>query len=93
MIHSYCDILVESHQRDAAESLIQEILDKGKNSEELSDVTLRDEKYVLQAVMLNRKYVAYNNSEPTEEIIQKRNKIMQRSRNYIRLIKIRIKKG
>lgn len=87
MIHSYCDILVESHQRDAAESLIQEILDKGKNSEELSDVTLRDEKYVLQAVMLNRKYVAYNNSEPTEEIIQKRNKIMQRSRNYIRLIK------
>lgn len=92
MIHSYCDILVESHQRSAAESLIQDILGKGKNTAELSDEAL-DEKYVLQSIMLNREYVAYNNSEPTEEVIQKRKKFMQQSRDYIKLIKDPHKKG
>lgn len=92
MIHSYCDILVESHRRDDAEDLIQEILAKGKCTKNLADEAL-DEKYVLQSIMLNREYVSYNNSEPFDEVIQKRIHFMRQSRDYISRIKNPHKKG
>lgn len=78
MMHSYCDILVEMHDREAAERLIQIILEKSSKAEDLDDDSA-DERNVLRAIMYNRWYVSYNTYELTEEIERKRKNYMDKS--------------
>ncbi|MDO4302229.1 MAG: restriction endonuclease [Clostridia bacterium] len=86
MLHSYCDILIQSHKREEAELLIKEVLAKSEK-EPLLDYEAADERRVLRAIMYNRWYVSYNNAEPTEEIKNKRKNYMKKSRDNINYIK------
>lgn len=84
-VHSYCDILVELHDKDAAELLIKDIIQRTSYEEKLSGEA-RDEKFVLRAIMYNRWYVSYNHAEPSDEIKNKRIYYMKESRDNIQYI-------
>lgn len=93
LLHSYCDIYIQMHQREKAISFAYEIINK-LSKEPVSDKTfvncaydeIRDEYYVLKAIMFNRIFCAYNNALPTAEIMLERNEAIKNSRLLIPLI-------
>ena len=82
------------HQREKAISFSYEIINKLAKEplpEQIlvndTDEEIRDEYYVLKAIMFNRIFCAYNNALPTDEIISERDKAIRNSRLLIPLIK------
>lgn len=94
LFHSHCDIYIQMHQREKAISFSYEIINKLAKEplpEQIlvndTDEEIRDEYYVLKAIMFNRIFCAYNNALPTDEIISERDKAIRNSRLLIPLIK------
>lgn len=81
-LHFYCDILVELHQMKEAETLINSVLEECKHIQAV-DQLHADEIAVLRAIMYNRWYVSYNNSDPMPDVQRKRAALMQESRDII----------
>lgn len=81
-LHFYCDILVELHRKGDAETLINSVLEECKHIQAV-DQLHSDEIAVLRAIMYNRWYVAYNNSDPMPNIQRKRAELMKKSREII----------
>lgn len=94
IFHSYCDIYIQMHQRENAISFAHEVINKLASEPipkqsliNIADEELKDEYYVLKAIMFNRIFCAYNNAFPTAEIVQERDEAMKNSRSFIPLIK------
>lgn len=81
-LHFYCDILVELHQKEDAETLIDSVLKECRNIHAV-DQWRSDEIAVLRAIMYNRWYVAYNSADPLPDIQRKRVQLMKKSREII----------
>lgn len=88
-LHFYCDILVELHRKDDAETLINSVLEECKHIQ-VTDQLRSDEIAVLRAIMYNRWYVAYNNADPTPDIQRKRAELMKKSREIIPQIQTKL---
>ena len=93
IFHSHCDIYIQMHQRDNAVNFAYKIISR-LSREPIHNQSLinnayeeiRDEYYVLKAIMFNRIFCAYNNAFPTDEIILKRNDAIRNSRSLIPFI-------
>lgn len=93
LFHSHCDILIQMHHREEAIAFAEKILnalqeepiqEQMQTNEDYREKL--DEYYVLKAIMYNRIFCAYNNHYPNENIIQKRNRAIARSRELISFI-------
>ena len=81
-IHFCCDIAVQIHFYDEEREFIKNVLNACTKVNP-KDVDNRDEIYVLQAIMYNRWYISYNTESNKEEIINKRQSLMTKSREFI----------
>lgn len=85
-LHFYVDILVELHYKDKAEELIDVVLQESGDLTGI-DEQCSDELRVLNAIMYNRWYVAYNADFPSLSVKTKREDLMKRSMAQIPKLK------
>lgn len=81
-IHFCCDISVQIHFYEQEILFIKDVLNSCKNAKPTNMIN-QDELYVLQAIMYNRWYISYNTQSYMEEIINKRNFLMNKSREFV----------
>ena len=80
-IHFCCDIAVQTHLYDEEIKFINEVLEECKNINP-NGIENKDELKVLQAIMYNRWYIAYNTQSFKKTIARKRKRLMKKSRAY-----------
>lgn len=86
LLYSYCEILVEGHDRVKAQKVYQDLLDKAAKAHPVSEED-EDELHMLQAFVNNRWYVIYNDAKPSLETALIRAKRMSTSRAFIPLLR------
>lgn len=80
-IHFCCDIALQKHMYKQEENFLREVLKMCDNAHPIGSEN-QDELNVLRAIMYNRWYVSYNTESYKQEIVFKREKLMQKSRHY-----------
>lgn len=80
-IHFCCDIAVQKHLYQEEVDFLREVLKLCENAHPVGSEN-QDELNVLQAIMYNRWYISYNTESYKQEIISKRETLMQKSRDY-----------
>lgn len=91
-IHFCCDIAVESHFYQEEIGFIKDVITSCKKTNPIN-IENQDEIYVLEAIMYNRWYLAYNTESYKTEVQVKRASLMEKSREYISKITNPQKKG
>lgn len=84
-IHFCCDISVQIHFYEQEILFIKDVLNYCKNAKP-TNTKDQDELYVLQAIMYNRWYISYNTQSYKEEIRNKREFLMNKSREFVEKI-------